>query len=121
MFCINCGTQINDGMAFCHKCGKQIQPTEFEHKNKHDFEQKQQTPIPTTHIQPRCTCCGTVNRFKYGPLLRTSDIVWIMLLLFLAGAGFIYLIYILIMRFDPKKREQVCMNCGSINMLTYYY
>lgn len=58
---------------------------------------------------------------KPGPLLRGSDILWIALLMIFAGAGFLYLIYILIVRGNPRKREQICRNCKSRNMFTYYY
>lgn len=76
---------------------------------------------PQTHNVPRCTCCGYTGEMKPGPLLRGSDILWIILLMFLAGAGFIYLIFILIIRANPKNREKICPNCHSKNMYTYLY
>lgn len=77
--------------------------------------------VPTTHDVPKCTCCGTVGELKPGPLLRGSDILWIALLMVMAGAGFIYLIYILIVRSNPNNREKVCARCNSKNMFTYIY
>lgn len=76
---------------------------------------------PTVHSVAKCTCCGTVGQMKPGPLLRGSDILWICLLMVVAGAGFLYLIYTLIVRSNPKKREQVCQRCKAKNMYTYMY
>lgn len=80
-----------------------------------------ETYTPTTHSVPKCTCCGTVGEIKPGPLLRGSDILWICLLMVACGAGFLYLLFILIIRANPKKREQICKHCGSKGMFTFYY
>lgn len=78
--------------------------------------------VPTTHAVPKCTCCGAVGQTKPGPLLRSSDWLWL-ILLFIFGmvGGFVYLIFILMIRGNPKKREQICTNCGAKNMFTYLY
>lgn len=80
-----------------------------------------ETNMPTTHSVAKCTCCGAVGQMKPGPLLRSNDILWITMLMFLAGSGLIYLLYILIVRGNPKNREQICKNCKSKNMFTYLY
>lgn len=77
--------------------------------------------MPTTHSVAKCTCCGAVGQFKPGPLLRKNDIIWILMLMLAAGAGFLYLAYVVITRADPNKREKICQNCKSKNMYTYLY
>lgn len=108
MFCNKCGQQNPDGSAVCSSCGNALAV-------------QQQNVAPQTHNVPKCTCCGHVGEMKPGPLFRTSDIIWIALLLCLAGAGFFYLIFILIMRGNPEKREKICPNCKAQNMFTYVY
>ena len=108
-FCKNCGNQIKDDAVFCDKCGT----------NTADGTSGAQAM--TTHTVPKCTCCGHIGEMKPGPLLRGSDILWICLLMLLAGAGFVYLIFILIVRANPAKREKICPNCKSQNMITYVY
>lgn len=109
-YCIKCGTQIEDNVSVCPSCGTNqvASPT-------------QTYAQPTTHSVAKCTSCGAVGQLKPGPLFRTSDIIWILLLLILAGAGLIYFLYILIVRGNPNKREKICKNCGSVNMFTYVY
>ena len=105
-FCRNCGNQMNDSDLTCSKCGTRA--VEVNTTN-------------TAHTVPKCTCCGYVGEMKPGPLLRGSDILWFCLLLFLACAGFIYLIYVLIIRANPEKREKICPHCKAKNMVTYVY
>lgn len=112
MFCSKCGKEIPSGAAFCPDCGNSVQP---------QATTQAQAPAQTTHQVPKCTCCGHVGETVPGPLFRKEDIIWIVLLLILAGAGFIYLLYILIVRGNPKNREQICPNCKSVNMYTYVY
>ena len=92
MFCNKCGQQNPDGSAVCSACGNALS----------------QNVASQTHTVPKCTHCGHIGEMKPGPLLRTSDLIWFALLLFLAGAGFIYLIFVLIMRANPEKREKIC-------------
>lgn len=117
MYCQKCGTELPDGSAFCASCGAQQGVP-------------QGTPvIPVaaaqaymqTHDIPKCTCCGYVGEFKYGPLLTGKDILWFLLLLCLAGAGFIFLLYKLITRGNKKNREKICPKCRAKNMYTYLY
>lgn len=111
MFCKNCGTEISNGAATCPNCQQPV------------VEQVTyvQQPASQSHPTPKCTCCGHVGEMKAGPILTTSDWLWFFMLLFLAGAGFIFLAFRLITRADPKKREKICPNCGAKNMYTYVY
>lgn len=112
MFCQKCGSQIEDGAKMCPNCQSAVvqgQPV------------MQQQYVQQTHQVPKCTCCGYTGEMKAGPLLTTNDWIWFFMLLFLAGAGFIFLAYRVITRSDPKKREKICPNCGSKNMITYVY
>lgn len=109
MFCNKCGQQLDDHASVCSKCGapQNVQPVA-------------QTFLQS-HEQPRCTCCGYVGEFKAGPLLTGSDWLWFFLLLMLAGAGFIFLLFKVITRGNPKNREKICPKCKSVNMYTYQY
>lgn len=123
MFCNNCGKEIDDKSMFCIHCGTSVGQMSNQTQQPQDFAEKtipKYTP-PTTHTVPKCTCCGNIGELKPGPLLRKSDILWICLLFCLAGAGLIYLIFILIVRSDPNKREKICPKCNSVNMFTYLY
>ena len=109
MFCSKCGNQVADDAAVCSRCGNQL---------------KEITTVgnaPQNHNVPKCTNCGHIGETQPGPLFRKNDLIWIVLLMFLAGGGFIYLAYILITRSDPKKREQICPHCKSVNRATYWY
>ena len=109
-FCPNCGNEITENNSFCPNCGQQLSSASGLTSN----------PV-STHAVPKCTCCGHVGEMTPGPLLRKNDILWIVMLFFLAGAGFIYLAYILITRSKPNNREKICPNCKSQNMFTYVY
>lgn len=107
MFCSKCGKELSDEAVFCPGCGNSLNA--------------QSVPASQSHDVPKCTRCGHVGKMKPGPLFRKSDILWIALLMFLAGSGFIYLLYILIVRGNPKNREKICPKCKSTNMFTYVY
>ncbi len=101
MFCKNCGKEINDNAAVCIHCGVAT-------------EEKK---APTSYYPPspavqHCPHCGYEGKMKPGPLLRPMD--WLITVLtFFIGFGLIYLIIILILRYDEKKREQFCPVCGE--------
>lgn len=111
MFCQKCGKQVADGSDFCPSCGAGLSGS----------GSSQVFGSEGKHAVPRCSNCGNIGEFKPGPLLRKSDILWILLLMFLAGSGFIYLIFILIIRSNPDKREKICTKCGSKNTDVYFY
>lgn len=142
--CPNCKNSVDDDVAFCSNCGanlnqdmKNPENEQFVNQNYQANLQYQYPPvqgnpqyqtIPVYGYQqqlkrdvPKCTCCGNIGEMKPGPLLTSHDILWFLLLLCLAGAGFIFLIYKLITRADPAKREKICPKCGSKNMFTYVY
>lgn len=111
MFCQKCGKQVSDGSDFCSSCGAGISVN----------SSSQVSGSGEMRTVPRCSRCGAIGEFKPGPLLRKSDIIWILLLMCLAGSGFIYLIFILIIRSNPDKREKICTKCGSQNTDVYFY
>lgn len=136
MFCRNCGTQMADTASFCIGCGQQLsppnvpmvpmpmmrQPTPMQGQ---PIPMQGQIPMGNPYAQPRvipqCTCCGYIGDFKAGPLLKGSDWVIFLALLFLFGSGFIYLIITIVSRSNPANREKICPNCRSQNMFTYVY
>ena len=103
--CSKCGKELLEEVVVCPECG---------------CSTAQQNAV-TTHDIPKCTCCGHIGEMKPGPLLRNSDIIWIILLFVTMFGGFVYLAYVLITRLDPNKREKICSNCKSVNMYTYVY
>ena len=112
MFCKNCGKEIPNDAVVCPACQtatSEAQPVQYA------AQQMQR------HQVPQCTSCGHIGEMKPGPLLTSKDLLWFFMLLFLCGAGFIFLAYRVITRIDPKKREKVCPHCGSVNMFTYVY
>ena len=117
MFCKNCGNHIEDGATVCSKCNQSV----IEQVQSESSQYYGQPMGMQTHTVPKCTCCGHVGEMKPGPILTKSDWLWFFMLLFLAGAGFIFLGFRLLTRADPKKREKICPNCGSKNMFTYVY
>ena len=111
MFCKNCGKQILDDAKWCSSCGTSV-----------DGSAPQTTQNqPTRHSVPKCTNCGHVGEMKPGPLFRKNDLIWIIMLMFAFGGGFIYAAYIFITRSNPDKREKICPNCGSVNRYTMLY
>lgn len=111
MFCNKCGCQLADDSKWCSSCGAAVGGNVTQ----------ENTGAPQTHNIPKCTCCGHVGEMQPGPLLRKSDILWILLLFVTFFGGFVYLAYILMLRADPKKREKICPKCKSQNMYTYVY
>lgn len=122
MFCSNCGNKIPDGTNVCPTCTQNNSQQFNVQPAMQPFQQNntQQMGLQT-HPTPKCTCCGYTGEFKPGPMLTTNDWIWFLMLLFLAGVGFIFLAYRVITRMDPKKREKICPNCKSQNMFTYVY
>lgn len=114
MFCSKCGQQISEDSNWCSNCGNAV-------GNNQQVAAENNQAVPQTHSVPKCTCCGYAGEFKPGPLIRSNDIIWMLLLLFTGFGILVYLAYILIIRSNPKNREKLCPNCGSKNMFTYLY
>ncbi|MBR3459283.1 MAG: zinc ribbon domain-containing protein [Clostridia bacterium] len=110
MYCTKCGARLEESAMVCPNCGA----SQSSSPSQDSIQQ-------TVHSVPRCTCCGAINEFKPGPLFRTSDIIWLLLLLFFFGAGIVFAIFILITRGNPGKREKICKKCGSVDMFSYVY
>lgn len=100
MFCKNCGKEIDNNAAVCIHCGVAT----AEKTNGINYQ------VINPSIK-KCPNCGYEGKMKPGPLLRPID--WIITIAtFIIGFGLIYLIVILILRYDEQKREQFCPNCG---------
>ncbi|MBQ6052698.1 MAG: zinc-ribbon domain-containing protein [Clostridia bacterium] len=109
MFCKKCGKELSDQSRFCPSCGSPQQ----------GIIENQSKAYP--HDVPRCTACGYTGEFTSGPLIRGSDWLWFFLLFFFFGSGVIYMLFIIIIRWNPNNREKICPHCKSKNMFTYLY
>lgn len=88
-------------------------------KKKPDVE----IPAPDRgrHTDPQCTHCGYVGPWKVDHLLRPIDIIIFLIFLWFWGAGFIYLIVVIIIRLNPDRRAKICPNCKARNLWTFHY
>lgn len=73
------------------------------------------------HHVPKCTCCGYVGEWKVASLVRPIDIVIFLLFFLFWGAGFIYLIVVILIRLNPDRRAKICPQCKAKNLWTFYY
>ncbi|MEQ8224142.1 MAG: hypothetical protein ABRQ37_17625 [Candidatus Eremiobacterota bacterium] len=118
-FCEDCGEKINARAEICPSC----RSTQYSTTGS-----LTSVPLHTTRFSgsnssgamrkniPMCRACGYVGHFKQAPLLQSHDIIIILLLFLLFGAGFIYLLICLL---SPKPL--ICPNCQAKNTFTYIY
>src|ERR1035437_10286484 len=78
-------------------------------------------PQEYQHQVPRCLSCGWIGPWKTEPILLPRHIVVFLLLLLVFGAGFVYLLVVIIMRSSARGRPKICPNCGARNMHTFMY
>ncbi len=109
-YCSKCGNELVDAAVICPKCGCAAPAAPDTMTNN----QKNKTP--------KCTCCGNIEQWKLGPILRPVDWVIGFVLLFLGiFPGIIYLAIVALVRSSEKNREKICRQCGARNLFTFIY
>lgn len=111
MYCSKCGTENENGVKFCTKCGAGTDPTVVQ------VVQAQ----PMKHEVPKCTCCGYEGQWKLAPVIRPIDWIITLGLLIFFGAGLVYLLITVVIRSNKDRRSKICPNCKAKNLWTFLY